>query len=79
VFTVRVLGFGDEPASGGPGAGEVRGAAATKVGYDAEQPGAGAGARCAGRCAEGEAHGRGTAFAGAMKTGAVARLYMKFL
>jgi filamentous hemagglutinin family protein len=38
VFTVRVLGFGDEPASGGPGAGEVRGAAATKVGYDANSP-----------------------------------------
>ncbi|RQO62969.1 hypothetical protein DBV14_03025 [Variovorax sp. KBW07] len=38
VFTVRVLGFGDEPAGGGPGAGEVRGATATKVGYDANSP-----------------------------------------
>ncbi|MDQ0081362.1 hypothetical protein J2W35_001701 [Variovorax boronicumulans] len=36
MFTVRVLGFGDEPASGGTG--EVRGAAATKVGYDANSP-----------------------------------------
>jgi filamentous hemagglutinin family protein len=34
VFTVRVLGFGDEPASGGAGAGEVRRKPAEQASYD---------------------------------------------
>ncbi|WP_422086133.1 filamentous haemagglutinin family protein [Variovorax sp.] len=34
VFTVRVLGFGDEPAGGAPGAGEVRRKPAEQASYD---------------------------------------------